>query len=71
MPHRLIGRTAGFGPVSRGSSPRGATRKKVQAKAWTFFYAQPPQARLQGGAGHKKSKADKVGSFFLGISANA
>jgi hypothetical protein len=25
MPHRLIGRTAVFGAVGRGSSPRGAT----------------------------------------------
>lgn len=37
MPHRLIGRTAGFGPVSRGSSPRGATRKKVRTNVRTFF----------------------------------
>ena len=30
MPHRLIGRTAVFGAVGRGSSPRGATNKVLK-----------------------------------------
>ena len=38
MPHRLIGRTAGFGPVSRGSSPRGATKTSLSRKREAFLF---------------------------------
>ncbi len=72
MPHRLIGRTAGFGPVSRGSSPRGATKTKKSGREFGLFLCLPlPRACSHGRGRHKKRKPAQPRLFLVfGYTAN-
>ena len=67
MPHRLIGRTAGFGPVSRGSSPRGATKTSLSQKREAFFISA--QRKLACMLKQEYKKLTAAGRLAFGYNA--